>query len=174
MRPQPARALALIALALAIAGCNRDADRTAAPPPPPPAAGTEVTRAEFSQLRWLEGTWKVSPDSGAQATVFERYTFPDDSTLLVEVFPDASLALVFETRRFVLREGRLVNPIEGASWVAVSLDSGAVRFDPQQGARNSFTWQPVSPDSGRAVRIYPATRRRPAREQLFNMVRQNH
>jgi hypothetical protein len=166
------RLLALTVAAAALAGCRPDAPRDAAPPPPPPALGKPVSHAEFSQMRWLEGVWKVTTP-GPQPAVFERYTFPNDTTLLVEGFTDAKLALTYETRQFILHDGRLVNPIAGASWVATSLDSGAVRFDPREGARNSFTWRQISPDTGRAVHIFPATRRRPAREQVFLMVRQH-
>ena len=113
--------------------------------------------AELRTLRWIVGTWRGS--GGGQSPFYERYSFVDDSTLLVESFKDSTLAQVTESSRYELRGGRFANagPADAAQWVAVRLTGGAITFAPVRRARNRFTWRPSSADEWVADLVWPAT-----------------
>jgi hypothetical protein len=164
---------AIIALAtLVLAACDPPARAPAAPAPAAApgasaatrAAAARVTVADLRKLRWIEGTWRGSGDG--QAAFYERYRFADDSTLVVDSFPDSTLASVSESTPFELRGGTLGNP----NWVATRLDDRAVDFA-RIGASNSFTWRFESADRWTALLHSPATAARPAREVIYHMER---
>ena len=168
----------LAALAvLALAACDSNSrPETSAPPPAPaaaPAAATpqtaaQITPADFRKLRWIEGNWRGS--GVGQAPFYERYRFVDDSTLVVDAFPDSTLATVSESTRFELRDGMLGNA-GAVRWVASRLDDRAVDFIPVAGAQNNFTWRFESPDRWTALLNWPASDTRPARDATYNMER---
>jgi hypothetical protein len=154
---------------LALAACAL----AACPPPlyPPPAApqAGRITVADFRKLRWIEGSWRGS--GVGQAPFYERYRFVDDSTLVVDAFPDSTLATVSESTRFELRGGTLANASATTRWVASRLDDRAVDFVPVVGVRNTFTWRFESPDRWTALLHWPASDTRPARDATYHMVR---
>ena len=175
-RPAAMPALVVFA-ALALAACDPPPPQaTPAPapavPPAPTAATTpqagRFTPADFRRLRWIEGSWRGS--GVGQAPFYERYRFVDDSTLVVDAFPDSTLATVSESTRFELRGGTLGNP-GTVRWVASRLDDRAVDFVPVAGARNTFTWRYESPDRWTALLHWPASDTRPARDATYTMER---
>jgi hypothetical protein len=182
-RPTATPAFTALA-ALALAACDPPPRAPAAPAlspaaapatstaPAPPAATSQtparITVADFRKLRWIEGSWRGSGDG--QAPFYERYRFPDDSTLVVDAFPDSTLSTVGESTRFELRGGTLGNP-GGVRWVASRLDDRAVDFVPVAGARNTFTWRFESPDRWTALLHWPASDTRPARDATYPMER---
>lgn len=159
--------------ALAVATC--DPVPRAGPPPAmapssaSPRAAARITPREFRRLRWIEGSWRGSGDG--QAPFYERYRFADDSTLIVDSFPDSTLASVTESTRFELRGGRLGNASTTTRWVASRLDGRAVDFVPEVGVRNTFTWRYESRDSWWALLHWPASETRPARDASYHMER---
>jgi hypothetical protein len=166
----------LVALAaLALAGCDPHPPPPAPAPasvPGPPAASPQAGRftpADFRRLRWIEGTWRGSGVN--QAAFYERYRFADDSTLIVDSFPDSTLATVSESTRFELRGGTLANASATARWVASRLDDRSVDFVPAVGVRNTFTWRYESADRWTALLRWPASDTRPARDATYHMVR---
>jgi hypothetical protein len=162
--------------ALALAACDPPPRAPATPAPAPaaapasatPQAPARITVADFRKLRWIEGSWRGS--GSGQAPFHERYRFPDDSTLVVDTFPDSTLSTVSESTRFELRGGTLGNP-GTVRWVASRLDDRAVDFVPVAGARNTFTWRFESPDRWTALLHWPARDTRPARDATYDMER---
>lgn len=127
-----------------------------------------ITRAEFTRLRWIAGSWRGT--GVGQPPFYERYRFVDDSTLLVDSFADSTLATVTETSRYELRGGRLGNT-GNVRWGAVTIDAASVRFAPIAGARNEFTWTRESRDAWVAVLRWPAAAGQPARERTYRLTR---
>lgn len=128
-----------------------------------------ISRTEFAQLRWLEGTWRGSGVN--QAPFFERYRFTNDTTLTIETFSDSTLATVSETSLYVLSNGKLGNVHPKARWEATKLTDRAVTFSPIAGVRNTFIWQHENQNAWTAILLWPATDAQPARERVYNMVR---
>jgi len=162
-------------VALSLAACDpppRTAPVPAPAAPPTAAAGpraARITLGDFRRLRWIEGSWRGSGVN--QAPFYERYRFADDSTLVVDAFPDSTLATVSESTRFELRGGTLGNAGTTVRWVASRLDDRAVDFVPVVGARNTFTWRFESPDRWTALLHWPASDTRPARDATYQMER---
>ncbi len=126
----------------------------------------KFSTADIARLRWIEGTWR---GSGAdQASFFERYRFENESTLLVDSFPDEKLDKVDDTSRFELKDGRFGN----GNYVASSIDDSGIDFEPVVGkAKNSFRWERVSDNAWKATLKWPAEGNKPARERVYNMER---
>jgi hypothetical protein len=121
--------------------------------------------ADIARLRWIQGTWRGSGVD--QAPFFERYRFENESTLVVDSFPDEKLDKVEHTTRFELKDGRF-----GSShYVASSIDDNAINFEPLANAKNSFRWERVSDNAWKATLNLPAEGNRPARERVYNMER---
>ncbi|HEX7770991.1 MAG TPA: hypothetical protein VF435_01145 [Pyrinomonadaceae bacterium] len=128
-------------------------------------AATNLSTADISKLRWIEGTWRGSGVD--QAPFFERYRFENASTLAVDSFPDEKLDKVEETSRFELRDGRFGN----GNYVASSIDDKGIDFEPVANAKNSFRWERVSDNAWKATLKWPAEGNKPARERVYNMER---
>jgi hypothetical protein len=165
----------LAALAL-IAACDPPPRTPAAAPAATPAqsaanpaAAARITPGDFRKLRWIEGSWRGSGDG--QKPFYERYRFADDSTLIVDSFPDSTLAGVSESTHFELRGGTLGNASTTTRWVASRLDDRSADFVPAMGVRNTFTWRYESPDRWTALLHWPASDTRPARDATYPMER---
>ena len=121
--------------------------------------------ADIAKLKWIEGTWR---GSGAdQAPFFERYRFENESTLVVDTFPDEKLDKIEDSTRFELKDGRFGNP----SYAASSIDDNGINFEPIGTAANSFRWERVSDSAWKATLNWPANGNKPARERIYNMQR---
>jgi hypothetical protein len=130
------------------------------------SAATNFSTADIAKLRWLEGTWRGSGVD--QKPFFERYRFENESTLLVDTFPDEKLAQVEDTSRFELKDGQFGN----GSYVASSIDANGINFEPDGAkAKNSFRWERVSDNAWKATLKWPAQGNAPARERVYNMER---
>lgn len=120
------RRLALAcAIALACSSREEAPDTTAvaaAPAPTGEAALADVSREQFAQLRWIEGTWRGTGDG--QAPFYERYDVVDDTTILMQSFSDSTLRTTTDESRIVLTGGRVLQREEGSDRV-----SGAARID---------------------------------------------
>ena len=115
-----------------------------------------VSRGDVAQLRWIAGDWRGSGTAGTeQAPFFERYVFPDDSTLLVISFPDSTWSASNDSSRYELRDGRFGNT-GTMRWAASHVDSVSADFVPVAGARNSFRWE-REPGSGQQPPSWRAT-----------------
>ncbi len=125
----------------------------------------KFSTADIAKLRWIEGTWRGSGVD--QAPFFERYRFENESTLLVDTFPDEKLEKVEDTTRFELKDGRFGNE----SYVASSIDDSGIDFQPVRNAKNSFRWERVSATAWKAILDWPAEGNKPARKRVYNMER---
>ena len=147
MSPASSRPSAVAAL-LIVAACSAGetppdtastaarASDTAAGATLPSASGpalAQVTREQFAQLRWLEGTWRGSGASGTeQAPFYERYRVVDDTTMAMESFSDSTLTTRTGESRIVLTGGRVLNRETGGdrSSGAVKVDASSIDFVP--------------------------------------------
>jgi hypothetical protein len=127
-----------------------------------------ITRAEFKQLRWLEGTWRGT--GIGQGPFYERYSFPNDTTLAIEHL-DSTLSRVTETSHYVLANGKLANTNPRMKWQASAIAARSVTFTPVLGARNSFIWKYENVDSWTAILLWPETATSPKGERVYDMVR---
>jgi hypothetical protein len=128
-----------------------------------------ITRTEFAQLRWLEGTWRGSGVN--QAPFYERYHFTNDTTLTIDTYTDSTLARVSDTSIYMLAGGKIANTNPKSRWEASKLTDRAVTFSPIFGARNTFVWQRENENAWTAILLWPATNAQPAGERIYNMVR---
>lgn len=167
----------ITALFLALACRSRDhadADSAAGSPgeggltPPASSKAKPYSRAQFGQLRWLEGRWRGGlPDGGS---FYEQYRWLDDSTIAMHGFADATFTRATDSARISLRYGVIANDGAAARWVAQGLDSSSVHFVPMRGASNSFSWVRESPTRWTATLQSPA-REGPATSTVYRMQR---
>lgn len=132
-------------------------------------APKRVTEAELKKLRWIEGTWRGTGD--VEKPFFERYYFENDTTLVVEGFPDETVSKANDVTKFVLKEGQFGNEGEGARWAVSRLEDDSITFVPVAKARNWFRWERRSQDEWKAVIGFPAGEGKPARERVYKMER---
>lgn len=128
-------------------------------------APKKFSAAEVAKLRWLEGTWRGSGVD--QAPFFERYRFENESTLVVDSFPDEKLDRVEDSTRFELKDGHFGS----SNYAASAIDDTSVDFVPIAKAKNSFRWERVSDNSWKAILEWPAEGDKPARDRIYNMER---
>lgn len=119
-----------------LVACERAKTETATPPAVTPLA---VTSAQFQQLRWLEGRWHGS--GGGVDNFFEGYRWVDDSTIRKYDFADSTFSAPTDSSEIRLRDGVARSGSSTTSWVVVALDSIEVKFAPERGASNAFSWR---------------------------------
>ena len=125
-----------------------------------------MSAADLKKLRWIEGSWRGSGVD--QAPFFERYRFENDTTLLVDSFPDEGLDKVEDTSRYELKDGQFGN----GSYVSSGIDEQGINFEPVAGkAKNSFRWERVSADKWTAILKWRAADGKSTRERIYNMER---
>lgn len=132
-------------------------------------APQRVEAAELKKLRWIEGTWRGTGD--VEKPFFERYYFENETTLVVEGFPDETVSKANDVTKFVLKEGQFGNEGDGSRWAASQLDDNAITFVPVAKARNWFRWERRTQDEWKAVIGFPANDKGPARERVYKMER---
>jgi hypothetical protein len=161
--------LALVACALLACKAKQEEQ-----PAPAPAAATTVAAAHvpagaLKQVAWLLGTFRGRGEgTTVQAPFYERYSLADDSTLIVESFPDSTLKGTIDTTRYEVRRDSLSNP--GARrYVATVITGDSVVFSPLVGVRNGFTWRKGDDTSWVAV-ITPLSGGAAA-QRVYRMVR---
>jgi len=126
-----------------------------------------ISTSDLKSLRWIEGTWRGTGD--VEKPFFERYHFENDSTLVVESFPDETLTKVEDVTRFELKDGQFGNLGEGSRWVATELDGKSITFEPVARARNTFRWERESEKRWKAVLNWPANGNTPAKQKIYQM-----
>ena len=143
----------LIAL-ISFTGCSKTESQPAAQSSTAPAAAPspvpkQITPADLTKLRWIEGAWRGT--GGDVPPFFERYKFENDSTLLVETLADETLNKVTDQSRFELKDGHFGYSTDGSGSVATALDDASITFEPLGKSRNSFRWQRESANSWKAI-----------------------
>ena len=180
MLSPPSPRLALVALVLTGACSPQqalpDSAVTAAPAPATPSAGAPapqpslaaVSREQFAQLRWLEGTWRGTGVD--QAPFFERYRVVNDTTIHMESFTDSTLTTTSGESDIVLTGGQVLNRGEGGrASGAVMVNATSIEFVPAPNGF-SFAWRRgATPDEwtaeigARRDRVYTLRRWAPPR-----------
>ncbi len=155
-----------VCLLLVLLAC---AGESAPVPAGPPAATVSV--ANLSALRWIQGSWRAERTLGGQTLFFERYTFADESTLVVESYADSAMRVAPETTAFELRGARLTSRGAGPKFTAETITPTSVTFMPLEGAVNHFTWEYYSPNEWIARLSAPAMDGEPARNRRYHMRR---
>jgi hypothetical protein len=149
------------ALLLVFTACGRHDARLVSSSQGP----AKLSAADLAKLRWIEGTWRGSGVD--QAPFFERYRFENETTLLVDSFPDEKLDKVEDTSRYELKDGQFGN----GSYVSSGIDDQGINFEPVAGkAKNSFRWERVSSDKWKATLKWTDANGSP-KERIYNMER---
>jgi hypothetical protein len=153
-----------------VSGCARNPTvnqrQTAASPSPSPSPIT-ITTSELVKLRWIEGTWRGTGVD--QPPFYERYTFENDSTLVVEGLADETLSKVNDTSRFELKDGHFGHTEGESGSVATALDDNSISFAPV-GKGNYFRFQRESENSWKAILNWTGKDGTP-KERIYNMER---
>jgi hypothetical protein len=131
--------------------------------------GLVIGRDDFTTLRWVAGSWKGTAEH--QPAIYEHYVFEDDSTLMVQSYSDSHLKNLHGTTRYALRNHRVIASGDGATWLAVKLDSSSIEFTPLTGTKTTFSWKEENPDRFVAVTTWPPTVDVPARTVTYHMSR---
>ena len=123
--------------------------------------------ADFAKLHWLVGTWEAT--SPGEATVYQRYVMPNDSTFEITYYSDPGLTHETGTGRLYLSVGRVYHTFGPGRWGATHVDTDGVFLVPQVNARNTFAWTAQSPDSWTATQRTGVSGRE--RETVYQMRR---
>jgi hypothetical protein len=130
---------------LFLTACSRTTS-TNTPSAPVPK---NISTADLSRLRWIEGSWRGTGD--IDKPFYERYKFENDTTLVIEHLADETFNTVTETSRYELKDGRFGNGSGRARWVATAMDDKSITFEPVANATNSFRWERESDNTWKAT-----------------------
>lgn len=134
---------------LSLVACSsQQATQTASSSPEQKPSPKNITTAELAKLKWIEGSWKGTGD--IDKPFYERYKFENDTTLLVETFPDEKFEKASESDRFELKNGEFGKFVDGGGSVAIALDDNSVTFAPRSKG-NIFKFQRETPDTWKAI-----------------------
>jgi hypothetical protein len=117
-------------------------------PAPQSRVPKQITPAELSKLRWIEGAWRGT--GGGVPPFYERYKFENESTLLVETLADETAGKVSDQSRFELKDGHFGSGTADEGSVATALDDNSISFAPL-GKGNFFRFQRESDNSWKAI-----------------------
>ncbi|MET0310052.1 MAG: hypothetical protein ABW023_15200 [Sphingomonas sp.] len=113
---------------------------------------------QFATLKFLEGRWTgTAPDGTA---FFERYDFPDSTTMRVRRFGDPSFVTMSDESRITLEDGRIVSRWGAYSWQAAELADGLIRFEAMR-APGGFTWRRIDADTVEVQRRWIGLKSKP-------------
>ena len=154
-----------LSLIVACASSNTSPQTNATPKPLPKTIST----AELARLRWIEGSWKGTGD--IDKPFFERYKLENETTLLVEGFPDEKFEKASDSDRFELKNGEFGKFADGAGYVATAMDDRSIDFAPLGKSKNGFRWQMESADSWKAILTWRETPGGPVKERVYIMTR---
>ena len=167
----------LLALLLNLAACaptkSDPAARNAVSPSATPMTlpspvPKQITSADLTKLRWIEGSWRGT--GGDVAPFYERYKFENDSTLVVEGLADETLTTVNDVSRFELKDGHFGSSQGDSGSVATALDDNSITFAPLGKATNSFRFQRETADSWKAILNW-TDKNGVAKERIYTMER---
>ena len=163
----------VIALSGLVCACAPRADDEAATEADQPAAATtpaaatepgSFTRAQFAELRWLEGDWRGSMPNGQP--FFERYRVTSDSTIQMHAFADSTMTQATDSSRVYWRDNRIYSGSESVRSVVARIDSAGVHFVPDGSSGYHYTWKQTG--DGWTATLNPAD---PARRVVYEMRR---
>jgi hypothetical protein len=166
-----------LALLVNVAGCaqmkSEPVARNAASPAASPISAPspipkQITPADLTKLRWIEGSWRGT--GGGVPPFFERYKFENDSTLVVESLEDESLSKVNDVSRFELKDGHFGGSDGDSGSVAIALDDNSITFAPTGKSQNSFRFQRESDNSWKAILNW-TDKNGVAKERVYEMER---
>ena len=133
--------------------------------PPAATAARNITAEDVAKLKWIEGSWR---GMDGEKPFFERYSFEDNTAMIVESFSDETMSKVDTVSRFELTNGEFGNTEGGRRSAASVITADSVQFVPVQGGGNSFRFEKQN-GGWRAVLEWPATETKPAGQKIYNM-----
>jgi hypothetical protein len=110
---------------------------------------TAFAVADFSKLRWLEGSWAGTAADARD--VFERCHFVNDTTVDITYFADSTFTHETGTGRLYLSVGRIYHTMGPNRWGATHVDSRSVYLVPQANVQSSLSWTRQSNDEWTAT-----------------------
>jgi hypothetical protein len=110
---------------------------------------TAFAVADFSKLRWLEGTWAGTSEGGRD--IFERWRFTSDTTIEITYYADSTFSHEAGSGRLYLSVGRIYHTMGPGRWGATHVDERGAYFVPQVNANNTFAWSHQSNDEWTAT-----------------------
>jgi hypothetical protein len=136
-----------VAALTAILGCSKkDADT---PPPdfsnpavPAQPAPARFALADFTKLRFLEGSWRGTMENGKP--FYESYHFVNDSTITKGGHADSTFRTKSDSSTIVFRNGAILDSSRTV-YTVVSIDSNVVDF--RASPTYHFTWTRESDDA---------------------------
>ena len=105
---------------------------------------TNYTLQDFSNLRWLEGSWRGQVPKGGY--FYETYRLIDDSTIAMRGYEDSTFTRANDSADIVFRGGRVIDRSTNSAYAATRLDTSRVDFAPTDRATNHFSWVRQSSD----------------------------
>jgi hypothetical protein len=105
---------------------------------------SDYTVHDFSNLRWLEGSWRGQIPKGGY--FYETFRVVDDSSIAMRGYEDSTFKHANDSANILLRGGRVIDSSTNAAYAATHLDTSRVEFAPTGRAPNHFSWVRVSPD----------------------------
>ncbi|HKO97536.1 MAG TPA: hypothetical protein VJU86_11110, partial [Pyrinomonadaceae bacterium] len=111
------KSIALATLLFCIAACGSSQSTSNTTTAPSPAAEQkpspkQISTADLAKLRWIEGSWKGTGD--IDKPFYERYKLENESTVVVETFPDEKFEKASEVDKFELKNGEFGKFADGA------------------------------------------------------------
>ena len=125
-----------------------------APAEEPQQDPANVTRQQFRQLQWIEGTWRGS--GGAYPAFFEEYRRLNDSTIQMRSFSDSTLRVATDSSVIEWRNGRVQSRSVRSTYIAVTFTPSSVRFAQPGSAGGGHTFTRASADEWTAT-LHPAS-----------------
>jgi hypothetical protein len=108
-----------------------------------------VSAARFQSLRWLEGRWRGTTETGTP--FYEDYRLVDDSTIRSLSLADSAGGEAKDSNLVRLSSRAIFFTGGTSQWVATVVTDTRLHFEPIKGAANSFTWVSESPDAWTAT-----------------------
>lgn len=124
-----------------------------------------ITSDDIAKLKWIEGAWR---GMDGEKPFFERYSFEDNTAMIVETLTDETLSKVDSVSRFEIKDGEFGHTEGGRRSAASVITADSVQFVPAQGGGNSFRFERQS-GGWRAVLEWPASDAKPAGQKIYNM-----
>jgi len=126
-----------------------------------------LTEADVSKLKWLEGTWKGMDDD---KPFYERYRF-EGTSMVVESLKDEKLEIE-DADRFELVNGEFGKGEDEDRSAVSEITDNSVQFVPAvKGTGNSFRFERQDENSWKAILEWEAGDKRPAGRKVYVMQR---
>ena len=153
---------------------NNSNANTTAEVKPAATPSNQITEADVSKLKWLEGTWR---GMDGDKPFFERIKF-EGSKMTVETFEDGTLAKVTESGVFELTDGEFAHTTGDSRSAVSSITDDKVQFVPAripgspEGVPvkgHTFRFERQADATWLAILEVPAKRNEPASEKVYKM-----